>query len=77
MMFALSVINVSKTRQMVAAKGGIFILSLTEGHMQNFRTLGLPLLGEFTPKYIIVGGEGGYQNFFKGAILFFWSLWNP
>ena len=41
------------------------ILLLTEGCMQNFITLGYPLLEEvkFNDKYIIVGGEGGYHKF--------------
>ena len=27
---------------------------------------------KFTSKYIIVGGEGGIIDLFKGATLFFW-----
>jgi hypothetical protein len=42
--------------------------------MPNFKIVAYLLLGctdsggyvKFTPKYIIVGGEGGYQNFVKG-----------
>ena len=43
--------------------------------MQNFKFVAYLLLGctdpggyvKFTPKYIIVGGEGGYHNFVKGS----------
>jgi hypothetical protein len=43
--------------------------------MPNFKIVAYLLLGctdsggyvKFTPKYIIVGGEGGYYNFVKGS----------
>jgi hypothetical protein len=48
--------------------------------MQNFKLVAYFLLGftdsggyvKFTPKYIIVGGERGYQNFVKVSNIFFW-----
>ena len=40
---------------------------------QNPRTTPSRRKVKFTPKYIIVGGEGGgIRIYFKGAILFFW-----
>jgi hypothetical protein len=47
------------------------ILLVTQDHMPNFKIVAYLLLGctdsggyvKFTSKYIIVGGEEGYQNF--------------
>ena len=53
-------------------KGSNHILLVTEDHMPNFKIVAYLLLGctdsggyvKFTPKYIIVGGEGGVSEFF-------------
>ena len=51
--------------------------------MPNFKIIAFLLLGstdsggyvKLTPKYMIVGGEGGESNFFlKVPIIFFWYL---
>jgi hypothetical protein len=53
-------------------QGSNHILLLIEEHKQIFKIVAYPLLGctdsggyvKFTPKYIIVGGEGGVVRFF-------------
>ena len=64
--------------------GSNVILLVIHEPMQNFKIIAFLILGyiwlklNFTSKYTIVGVKGGgYQNFFKGLNLFFWSFMSP
>ena len=45
------------------------LLFVSEGGLQNLRTLGQSPLVDFTPNYKIVGGEGRYRKYFQDCIL--------
>ena len=59
---------------MQSENGSNLFLLVTKDHVQIFKIVAVLLLGyiwldlKFTPKYIIVGGEGGFQTYSLGHL---------